>query len=197
MTTTITTENIRQLRARTGAGIMDVREALQVSEGDEEKAIKFLREKGKIKQAKKADRSAVEGMIGCYVHSNKKLVALVALRCETDFVAMNPVFQELAKDIAMHVAACDPLAVSADAIPAELIAREQEAVEKEVSGLGKPENIAQGIIKGKMDKFKAERALLSQPFVKNPEITVGDLLGQKVGEIGENIFVERFQRMEL
>ena len=197
MTTTISTENIRQLRARTGAGIMDVREALLVSEGDEEKAIKFLREKGKIKQAKKADRSAVEGMLGCYVHSNNKLAALVSLRCETDFVARNPVFQELAKDIAMHVAASDPLAVSADSIPAELVKQEQEAVEKEVKDLGKPEDIAQGIIKGKMDKFKAERALLSQPFVKNPDITVGDLIAQKIGEIGENIFVERFQRMEL
>ena len=176
---------------------MDVKEALEASDGDEEKAIKFLREKGKIKQAKKADRSAAEGMIGCYVHGNKKLVALVALRCETDFVAMNPVFQELAKDLAMHVAASDPLAVNADSISAELVALELEAVEKEVAGLGKPENVAQGIIKGKMDKFKAERALLSQPFVKNPEITVGDLMAQKVGEIGENIFIERFQRMEL
>lgn len=194
---TITTENIRQLRARTGAGIMDVREALQASNGDEEQAIKYLREKGKIKAAKKADRSAGEGIIGCYVHGNKKLAGMVSLRCETDFVSSNQVFQDLARDLAMHVVASDPVAVNADGIPAEMVAQEQEAVEKEVAEMGKPENVAQGIIKGKMDKFKAEKSLLSQPFVKNPEITVGELINTKVLELGENIFVERFQRMEL
>jgi len=194
---TITTENIRQLRARTGAGIMDVKEALSQADGDEEKAIKILREKGKIKAAKKADRSAAEGMIGVYIHTNKKVAGMVSVRCETDFVARNPIFQDLAKDIAMHIVASEPIAVNADSLPADIVAQEQEAVEKETAALGKPENIAQGIVKGKMDKFRAERALLSQPFVKNPEITVGDLITQKVSELGENIYVESFNRMEL
>jgi elongation factor Ts len=194
---TITTENIRQLRARTGAGIMDVKEALVQADGDEEKAIKILREKGKIKAAKKADRSAVEGLIGVYLHTNKKVAGMVSVRCETDFVARNPVFQDLAKDIAMHIVASDPMAVSANSLPADIVAQEQEIVEKEVSALGKPENIVQGIIKGKMDAFRAERALLSQPFVKNPDITVGDLITQKISELGENIYVESFNRMEL
>jgi len=194
---TITTENIRQLRARTGAGIMDVKEALSQADGDEEKAIKILREKGKIKAAKKADRSAEEGMIGVYIHTNKKVAGMVSVRCETDFVARNPIFQDLAKDIAMHIVASEPIAVNADSLPADIVAQEQEAVEKETAALGKPENIAQGIVKGKMDKFRAERALLSQPFVKNPEITVGDLITQKVSELGENIYVESFNRMEL
>jgi len=194
---TITTENIRQLRARTGAGIMDVKDALNQALGDEEKAIKILREKGKIKAAKKADRSAVEGLIGVYLHTNKKVAGMVSVRCETDFVARNPIFQDLAKDIAMHIVASDPMAVSAESLPADIVTQEQEIVEKEVSALGKPENVAQGIVKGKMDKFRAERALLSQPFVKNPDITVGDLITQKISELGENIFVESFNRMEL
>lgn len=194
---TITTENIRQLRARTGAGIMDVKEALNQSLGDEEKAIKILRENGKIKAAKKANRSAGEGLIGVYLHTNKKVAGMVSVRCETDFVARNTVFQELAKDIAMHIVASDPVAVSADSLPADIIAQEQEIIEKEVSVMGKPENVAQGIIKGKMEKFRAERALLSQPFVKNPDITVGDLIAQKISELGENIYVERFNKMEL
>lgn len=194
---TITTENIRQLRARTGAGIMDVKDALSQADGDEEKAIKILREKGKIKAAKKADRSAAEGLIGVYLHTNKKVVGTVSVHCETDFVARNPIFQDLAKDIAMHIVASDPVAVSADSLPADIVAQEQELVEKEVNSLGKPEDIAEGIIKGKMDKFRAERALLSQPFIKNPDITVGDLITQKISELGENIYVESFNRMEL
>ncbi len=194
---TITTENIRQLRARTGAGIMDCKEALTEANGDEEKAIKILREKGKIKAAKKASRVAAEGVIGYYVHSNNKVAGMVSLRCETDFVARNPLFQELAKDIAMHVVAMEPAAVSGVDLPEDMVKQEEELVKKEVAALGKPENIAEGIMKGKMDKFKAERALLTQPFVKNPEITVGDLVAQKISEIGENIVVERFVRMEL
>lgn len=194
---TITTENIRQLRARTGAGIMDVKDALSQADGDEEKAIKILREKGKIKAAKKADRSAAEGLIGVYLHTNKKLAGMVSVRCETDFVARNQVFQDLAKDIAMHIVASDPMAVNEDSLPADIVAQEQEIVAKEVSALGKPENVAQEIIKGRMDKFRAERALLSQPFIKNPDITVGDLITQKISELGENIYVERFNKMEL
>jgi elongation factor Ts len=194
---TITTENIRQLRARTGAGIMDVKDALSQADGDEEKAIKILREKGKIKAAKKADRSAAEGLIGVYLHTNKKVAGMVSVRCETDFVARNQVFQDLAKDIAMHIVASDPMAVNEDSLPADIVAQEQEIVAKEVSALGKPEDIARGIVKGKMDKFRAERALLSQPFIKNPDITVGDLITQKISELGENIYVERFNKMEL
>lgn len=193
----ITSEQIRQLRIRTGAGIMDCKKALIAADGDEEKAIKNLREQGVIKAAKKADRAAGEGVIGVYLHSNKKVAGLVSVRCETDFVARNPSYQEFAKDLAMHVVAMDPLAVSTDELSPELVGQEREVVEKEVAELGKSPEVAAGIIKGKIEKFKAERSLLTQPFVKDQTITVGDLVTQKIAELGENIVVERFVRMEI
>lgn len=193
----ITMEMIKSLRARTGAGVVDCKTALASSGGDEEKAIKILREQGKIKAAKKAVRATAEGVIGSYIHSNKKVATLVSVHCETDFVARTESFQELARDLAMHVAAMEPLAVKPEDVPEDLVAAEKELVDKEVVAMGKPANIAEGIIKGRMDKFKSERSLLAQPFVKNPEMTVGDLLAQKIAEIGENIVVDKFVRLEL
>lgn len=187
-------EQIKKLREQTGAGIVDVKKALEEAGGDEEKAIEILRKSGKDKALKKADRDASEGIIGTYVHSNQKIGAMVKVLCETDFVARNEDFQAFASDIAMHITAADPQCLRPEDVDAELIAKEREIWTEQLKGEGKPEEIMEKIMEGKEAKLRSEVALLSQSFVKDPEKTVEDLLNEAIGKIGEKIEIGEFAR---
>lgn len=190
-------DKIKTLREKTGAGVVDVKKALEEARGDERKAVEILRAKGYSKALKKADREAKEGIIASYIHSNKKIGVLVQLYCETDFVARNSEFQELAKDIAMHIAAMSPLFAKPEDVSADIIKKEKKVWEKQMENEKKPDDIKKKILAGKEKKFREEISLLTQPFVKNPDIIVGDLIAEKVGKIGENIQVGKFIRYEL
>lgn len=194
---TITLEQIKELRTRTGAGVVDVKKALGENEGNVEKAITWLREKGKASAAKKATRATKEGVIGTYVHSNNKLAVMVALACETDFVARTDKFQELARNIALHIAAADPVVVSPDQVAEADVEAEKAIAIKQLEGQKKPANILAKIIEGKIKKFREEKALLTQPYVKDPDKTVGDLIKESISELGENITVNDFKRLWL
>lgn len=193
----ISAKQIADLRARTGSGMMDCKKALEEANGDEEKAIDFLRKKGMAKAAKKAEREAREGVIEAYIHSNGKIGVLVEVLSETDFVAKNTEFKEFAHDVALHIAAMNPKYVSADETPAEEIEKEKAIYLEEVKASGKPADIAEKIVEGKIKKFKEEYALLSQPFVKDPTKTVGELLNEKIAKIGEKLEIKRFCRFEI
>lgn len=190
-------DKIKDIRNLTGAGIVDIKKALEEAGGDQKKAIELLRKKGLEKAAKKGDRVAKEGLIGTYVHTNGKISAMVKLYCETDFVARNDEFVQLAKDIAMHVAAMNPQAIKAEEISADFIAKEREIWTEQLKNEGKPEQIMEKILQGKEQKVRSEMALLSQPFVKDPDKTVEELVKEKIAMIGENIQVGEFKRMEL
>lgn len=194
---TISLEQVKELRARTGVGVVDAKEALDESKGDVEKAITILREKGKVKAAKKAERETNEGVVASYVHSNNKIAVLVSLVCETDFVARNEKFQELGRNIAMQIAAMDPLVVSPDDVSEEEVAKEKELVEKQLKEDKKPKDIQEKIIKGKLTKFREDRALLKQDFVKEPEKTIEQLIQEAIQELGENISVREFVRLSI
>jgi len=193
----ITTDMIKELRARTGAGVLDCRNALQETNGDFDKAVELLRQKGLAVAAKKAGREAREGTIASYVHTGARVAALVEVNCETDFVARTPEFQQLAKDLAMQVVATRPLYVRPEDIPPEVIEREKESYRAQLADSGKPEHIIDRIIAGKLEKFYDEVCLLRQPFIKNEEITVQDLITDAIARLGENIVVRRFVRYEL
>lgn len=188
---------IKTLREKTGAGVVDVKKALEEAGGDEQKAVEILRAKGHSKALKKAGREAKEGVIGCYVHSNNKIGVLVQLFCETDFVARNSEFQELAKDIAVHIAAMSPQFAKPEDVSADIIEKENKIWSKQLENEKKPDDVKKKILAGKEKKFRDEISLLAQPFVKNPDITVGDLIAEKVGKIGENIQIGKFIRYEL
>ena len=190
-------ELIKKIRAATGAGMMDVRKALQDAGWDEEKAIQLLRERGAVKAAKKAGREAKEGVVTSYIHHNQRLGVLLEINSETDFVARNEEFQKLARDIAMHIAMMAPKYVSKDDIPPEELEREREIFKKAAIAEGKPEHIAEKIAEGRLKKYIQEVALLEQPFVKDDKITVGELVQQAIAKMGENIVVRRFCRFEL
>ncbi|HGY09434.1 MAG TPA: translation elongation factor Ts [Oceanithermus profundus] len=190
-------ELIKKLRAATGAGMMDVKKALEEADWDADKAIQILREKGAIKAAKKAEREASEGIVTDYIHHNKRVGVLLELNCETDFVARTDDFQQLGKDIAMHIAMAAPKYVSVDEVPAEELEKEKEIYRTAAINEGKPENIADKIAEGRIKKYLQEVVLLEQPFVKDDKITVGELIQQAIGKIGENIKVRRFCRFEL
>ncbi len=190
-------ELIKKLRAATGAGMMDVKKALEEAGWDADKAIQILREKGAVKAAKKADREASEGIVTDYIHHNKRVGVLLELNCETDFVARTDDFQQLGKDIAMHIAMAAPKYVSVDEVPAEELEKEKEIYRTAAINEGKPENIADKIAEGRIKKYLQEVVLLEQPFVKDDKITVGELIQQAIGKIGENIKVRRFCRFEL
>jgi len=197
MTTTIPANDVKELRSRTGAGMMDCKKALQETEGDLEKAVALLRQKGIARAEKRAGRSAKEGAIGSYLHFNGKVAVLVEVNCETDFVARTDDFQNLAKDIAMHVASARPLAVTPEDIPSDVVERERAIFEAQVAESGKPEQVRPKIVEGKLKKFFQEKALLQQPYVKDDKMTVGDLVKQVSGKLGENVVVRRFTRYEL
>lgn len=193
----ITMEHIKDLRARTGAGVVDAKQALEASSGDMEKAILWLREKGKATVAKKSARETNEGVIGSYIHSNKKMAVLVSLVCETDFVARNEKFQELAQNLAMHIAASDPLVVRPEDVKEADVEAERAFALGQLEKEGKPEAMREKIVEGKLKKFREERALLTQPYVKNPKQTVEQLIAEAVQEIGENISVKEFVRISI
>jgi len=191
---TVTVEQIKQLRADTGASMMACKVALEESGGDEDKAIDILRKKGESKAAKRAERSTGQGVIASYIHSNNKIGVLVHLGCETDFVAKNSDFQGLARDIAMHIAASSPMYLSPEEVPSELIEKEKEIWRDQLKTEGKPEKIWDQIMVGKEAKFREEMSLLTQPFVKNPDMTIGGIITEAANKIGENIKLEKFVR---
>lgn len=190
-------EQIKKIREVTGAGMVDVKKALDEAQGDEAKAIEILRKSGQAKALKKSDREAKEGIIGSYMHSNNKICAMVKLYCETDFVARNEEFKELAKDVAMHISAMNPKFLNSEDVPAEILEKEREIWAEQMKNEGKPQEIMDKIMEGKEKKFKEEISLLTQPFVKNPDVTVGELITEKIGKIGEKIQVGEFSRFEL
>ena len=193
----ITAKEVKELRDRTGAGMMDCKRALQETDGDMEAAVDVLRSRGAAKAAKRADKAANEGRVGHYVHFGGKIAVLVEVNCETDFVANTDEFGELARDIAMHIAASDPLAVSSEDIPEEVVERERKVFLEQAAEEGKPENIREKIVEGKIRKFYEQNALLEQNFVKDPERTIQDLLDEATSQMGEKIEVSRFVRYEV
>ncbi len=193
----ITAQMVKDLRERTGAGMMDCKAALTETGGDLEKAVDSLRKKGLAAAAKKASRVAAEGVVSSYIHGGGKIGVLLEVNCETDFVARTEQFQELVRDIAMHIAAAEPLYVHREEVlPADLD-REREIFREQALASGKPAAVVEKMIEGKIGKFYSETVLLEQPFVKDPDVTVGDLIVRKVSTIGENIKVRRFARFRL
>jgi elongation factor Ts len=193
----ITAQMVKELRERTGAPMMDCKAALAESGGDMEKAIDVLRTKGMASAAKKAGRIAAEGAVGSYIHAGGKIGVLVEVNCETDFVARTEEFQELVKDLAMHIAASDPRFASRDEVTADVLERERAIYREQAAQSGKPAAMLDRIVEGKVEKFYGEAVLVEQPFVKNPDVTVGQLITEKVAKIGENIRVRRFVRFKL
>jgi elongation factor Ts len=183
---------VKTLRDKTNAGMMDCKRALAEVGGDLEKAEDLLRKKGILKAGSKSNRATKEGVIASYIHMQGKVGVLVEINCETDFVAKNEAFREFVKDITLHIAASSPVCVSRDQVPQSLIAREREIAADQVKG--KPANIVEKIVEGKLDKFCASICLLDQPFIKNPDQTVEELLKSKIAELGENMVIRRFTR---
>ena len=193
----ISAKDVKALRDRTGAGMMDCKKALTEAGGDIEAAIDLLRAKGAAKAAKRAGKSANEGTIGSYVHFDNRTAVIVELNCETDFVAKTDDFQGLAKEIALHIASQAPLSVSPEDIAEDVVARERKVYEEQVKEEGKPDNIVGKIVEGKLNKFFKESTLLAQPFVKNPDQTIGDLITEISAKTGEKIEVARFMRFKV
>jgi elongation factor Ts len=193
----ISAQQVKDLRDRTGAGMMDCKKALEETGGDLEKAIDLLRSRGAAKAAKRESKAANEGTIGTYVHHSGKVGVMVELNCETDFVANTDDFRQLARDLAMHIAAARPLAVSTDELSDDEVARERAVYESQVAEEGKPENIREKIVEGKVAKWFKEVALLEQPFVKDPERTVANLITSVSAKTGEKIEVARFSRFAI
>ena len=188
---------VKDLRERTGAPMMDCKKALQEANGDIEKAVDYLREKGMKASLKKASRTAKEGVVGFYIHPGNKIGVMVEVNCETDFVARTEEFNDLAKNLAMHVAAASPLCVTREDVVLEIVEKEKEVYRKQALLSGKPEKIIDKIVEGKMKKFYSEVCLLEQSYVREPELTVKELLDSKIGKIGENIVLRRFSRFQL
>lgn len=195
--TMISAKDVKQLRDVTGAGMMDCKKALQETGGDLEKAVDLLRAKGAAKAAKRAEKSADEGVIGSYIHFDGRTAVIVEVNCETDFVANTDDFKALAKDLAMHIASTAPLAVSSDEIAQDVVDRERAVYLEQVKEEGKPENIAEKIVEGKLKKFFKESVLLEQSFVKDPDKTVGELITEVSSRTGEKIEVARFARFKV
>jgi elongation factor Ts len=195
--TTISPKDVSELRTRTGAGMMDCKRALEESGGDMDKAAELLRKKGIAKAEKRVGKVASQGVVVSYLHHNGQVGALVELNCETDFVARTDEFQQLARDIALHVASADPVGVGPEDIPAEMLERERRIAEEQVAQEGKPENIRAKIVEGKLKKFVAERSLIEQPFVRDDKKSVGQLIKEASGKLGEAISVRRFARFKI
>ncbi len=193
----ITAQLVKELRERTGAGMMDCKNALTETQGDIDSAVDALRKKGLAAAAKKAGRVTAEGAVGSYIHAGGKIGVLVEVNCETDFVARTDQFQELVRDIAMHIAAADPRFVRREEVTPDVLEYERAIFREQALASGKPEKIVERIVEGKMEKYYSEFVLLEQPFVKDEDKTVGQLIAEKVGKIGENIQVRRFSRYKL
>lgn len=194
---TITNKDIQSLREKTGVGMMDCKKALEKAKGDLDKAEEVLRKQGAVKALKKAERTASQGVISSYIHAGGKVGVLLELNCETDFVARNEQFQNLVHDLCLHVAASSPLYVSSSDISTEVLDKEKEIYREQILAEGKPANIVDKIVEGKISKFYGEVCLLNQPFVKNPDITVDELIQHNIQKIGENIRVGRFTRYQI
>ena len=193
----ITSQMVKELRDKTNAGMMDCKKALGETEGDMEKAIDLLRQKGLAVARKRAGRSTSEGVIQTYIHAGGKLGVMVEVNCETDFVAKTDDFQNFSREVAMHVAAMNPIAVRREDIPEDQVAREAEIYKKQAMDSGKPENIAEKMVTGKLEKFFAEVSLMEQKFVKNPDLSIQDLLNDLIAKMGENITIKRFARFQV
>src|SRR3954451_11766541 len=194
---TISSKDVSELRTRTGAGMMDCKRALEEAAGDMEKASEILRKKGIAKAEKRSGKTASQGLVVSYIHHNHQVGVMLELNCETDFVARTDDFRELAREIALHIASADPIGVNPEDIPAELLDRERGLEEEQVAKKGKPENIRGKIVDGKLKKFVAERTLTEQPYVKDDSRTVGQLLKEASGKLGEAISVRRFARFKI
>jgi len=188
---------IKELRERTGAGIMDCKHALEASQGDMEKAIEWLRKKGMAKAQKRAGRTALEGLVHAYIHAGGKIGVLVEVNCETDFVARTEDFQKFVKEIAMQIAATNPLVVSKEDLSSEIIEREREIYRQQAIASGKPEKVIERIVEGKLEKFFEEACLLEQPYIRDDSLKVKDLLNELVAKTGEKIVIRRFVRFQL
>ena len=193
----ISASAVKDLREKTGAGFMDCKKALAETQGDFEKAVSWLREKGLAAAAKKAGRVASEGIVGSYIHAGGKVGVLLEVNSETDFVAKTEGFNALVKEIAMHIAAMAPQYVRREEVPAEVVEKEKQIFEAQAKESGKPANVIQKMVEGKVEKFYKENCLLEQPFVKNPDITIEKLVIENIAKIGENISVRRFSRFRV
>jgi elongation factor Ts len=193
----ITVQMVKELREATGAGVLDCKEALKESGGDIEQAVTYLREKGMAAAAKRSEREADEGLIGSYIHAGNRVAGLVEVNCETDFVARTEEFQQLAHDLAMQVVAAKPTYLKREDVPSQVLEEEKAIYRAQMADSGKPENIVERIVEGKLQKFYEENCLMEQPFIKDPSITVGELVKQKNALLGENIVVRRFARLEV
>ena len=190
-------EKVKELRQRTSAGIMDCKAALEEATGDIDKAIEILRTKGIAKAAKKAERATSAGLVDAYIHPGERLGVLLEVAVETDFVARNQDFRRFVRDISLHIAAADPVAIDRDGVPAEAIEREKRIAEEQVADSKKPANIVEKIVQGKIEKYYSEVCLLEQPFVKEPDKTVGDYLTEQIAKFGENARIVRFARFKV
>ncbi len=193
----VTAEMVKTLRQQSGAGIMECKNALKETAGDIEEAITCLRKKGMAKADKKGGRSTGDGAIGSYIHAGNKIGVLLELNCETDFVANTDEFKELLKDIAMHIAAAKPRFTSRDDVTSDVLDKEREIFSHQASEAGKPENIIEKIVDGKMSKFFEKNCLLDQAYIKDGDLTIQDLIKQKIAKLGENITVGSFSRFEI
>jgi elongation factor Ts len=193
----VSANSVKELREKTGAGFMDCKKALAETAGDIEKAVDYLRKKGVAAAAKKASRAVSDGAVGAYVHPGGKIGVLLEINCETDFVARNTEFQTVLKDVAMQIAAANPRYVRREEIPEEELEREKAIYRQQAQESGKPEAIVEKIVEGKMDRFYAETCLLEQPFIKDPDRKVLDLINGAIARLGENIQVRRFARYQL
>jgi elongation factor Ts len=196
-TVTISPKQVSELRARTSAGMMDCKRALEEAGGDMDKAAEILRKTGLAPAVQRAGRSAAQGLIVSYIHHNAQVGVLLEVNCETDFVARTEDFQQLARDIALHIASADPVAVNPEDIPAEIVERERRIAEEQVAAEGKPDNLRPKIVEGKIKKFIAERTLLEQPYVKDDSKTVGQLVKEVSAKVGEAVQVKRFARFKI
>jgi elongation factor Ts len=194
---TISAAMVKQLREKTGAGIMDCKEALTECEGDISKSIDFLRKKGLATAKKRAGRAMSEGIIQSYIHMGGKLGVLVELNCETDFVAKNEDFKDFAKNIAMHIAATNPVGISPEDVSEDVINKEMEIYRAQALEMGKPEKVVDKIAEGKLSKFYKDNCLLNQAYVRDPNISIADLLNEMIAKIGENITISRFVRFQI
>lgn len=197
MTETISAAMVKELREKTGAPMMDCRNALSEAKGSMEEAVVVLRKKGMASAAKKASRTASEGAVGTYIHAGGKIGVLIEVNCESDFVARTRDFQELLKDIAMHIAATDPRYIRKEDVTAEDLEREKDIYRAQAAQTGKPAPVIERIVEGKMSKFYEEVCLLEQPFIKEQTVTIAQLIAQKIGKLGENIQVRRFARFKV
>lgn len=193
----ITASMVKELREKTGAGMMDCKKALEECGGDEEKALAWLREKGIAKAQKRAGKTAAEGIIGSYIHMNGKIGVLVEINCETDFVAKSDKFQEFAKNVAMQIAAANPRYISSEDVPEDVLEKEKEIYANQCKAEGKPENIIPKIVEGKLKKYYQDVCLLHQPYIRDDSLTIQDLLNELVSVLGEKIIIRRFVRFEV